>query len=67
MPVATVRVSLVVSMPPSPPVVMILSWQKEKAATSPDAIRPDAALIAAPCACAQSSTTYRPCSLRQTA
>src|SRR5690606_40547600 len=48
-------------MPPSPPVVIILSWQKDQAATCP--IEPaDLPLYFAPCACAQSSITYRPLS-----
>src|SRR5690606_41699559 len=48
-------------MPPSPPVVIILSWQKDQAATWP--IEPaDLPLYFAPCACAQSSITYRPLS-----
>src|SRR5215470_7950559 len=46
-------------MPPSPAVVMILSWQNENAAASPSdpTGRP---LYIAPCACAQSSTTFKP-------
>src|SRR5690606_24539377 len=48
-------------MPPSPPVVIILSWQKDQAATCP--MEPaDLPLYFAPCACAQSSITYRPLS-----
>src|SRR3546814_13264664 len=52
--------SSVVTMPPSPPVVMILSWQKDHAPTWPIAptLRP---LYRAPCACAQSSITAKPC------
>ena len=52
--------SFVVTMPPSPPVVMILSWQKLHAPTWPmlPTLRP---LYWAPCAWAQSSITFSPC------
>ena len=50
--------SLVVTMPPSPPVVIILSWQKLQQPIFP--IEPtDFSLYLAPCACEQSSITYK--------
>ena len=52
---------LVVTIPPSPPVVIILSWQNDHAPISP--IEPtDWPSSRAPCACAQSSITKMPLS-----
>ena len=51
--------SVVVTMPPSPPVVIILSWQKDHALTWPK-LPTDLPLTRAPCAWAQSSITEKP-------
>ena len=48
-------------MPPSPPVVMILSWQNDHAPTCP-MLPTDLPLYFAPCAWAQSSITHKSCS-----
>src|SRR5690625_3402167 len=50
--------SEVVTMPPSPPVVMILSWQNDQAPTWPK-LPTGLPLYKAPCACAQSSITNK--------